>query len=54
MTITDQGYTKAMILLPCKEESGSKEIVKLFLERAFPFIGLPSRIISNRDTRFTS
>jgi Integrase zinc binding domain len=54
MTITDQGCTKAVILLPCSKESGSEDITKLFLERAFPFIGLPSRIISDRDTCFTS
>jgi Integrase zinc binding domain len=54
MTITDQGCTKAIILLPCGEESGSEDIAKLFLERAFPFIGLPSHVISNRDTHFTS
>jgi Integrase zinc binding domain len=32
MTITDQGYTKVVILLPCKEESRSKDVAKLFLE----------------------
>jgi hypothetical protein len=32
MTITDQGCTKAVILLPCSEESGSEDITKLFLE----------------------
>jgi Integrase zinc binding domain len=47
MTIMDQGYTKAVILLPCNEESGSEDIARLFLERAFPFIGLPQRIISD-------
>jgi Integrase zinc binding domain len=54
MTITDQGCMKAVILLPCSEESGSEDVAKLFLERAFPFIGLPSQVISDRDTRFTS
>jgi transposase InsO family protein len=54
MTITDQGCTKAVILLPCKEESGSEDIAKLFLEQAFPFIGLPQHVISDRNTRFTS
>jgi Integrase zinc binding domain len=54
MTITDQGCTKAVILLPCNEESGSEDVATLFLERAFPFVGLPSRVISDRDTRFTS
>jgi hypothetical protein len=32
MTITDQGCTKAVILLPCKEEYGSEDVAKLFLE----------------------
>jgi transposase InsO family protein len=54
MTIMDQGCTKAVILLPCSEELGSKDVARLFLERAFPFIGLPSRVISDRDTCFTS
>jgi hypothetical protein len=43
--ITDQGCTKAVILLPCKEESGSEDVAKLFLEQALPFIGLSQRII---------
>jgi Integrase zinc binding domain len=54
MTITDQGCTKAIILLPCKEKSGSEDVTRLFLERAFPFTGLPTCIISDCDTRFTS
>jgi hypothetical protein len=54
MTITDQGCTKAVILLPCKEESGSEDVAKLFLERAFPFTRLPTHIISDCDTHFTS
>jgi transposase InsO family protein len=54
MTIIDQGCTKAVILLPCGKESGSEDIAKLFLERAFPFIGLPLRVISNCDICFTS
>jgi hypothetical protein len=53
MTITDQGCTKAVILLPCNEEAGSEDIAKLFLERAFSFIGLPSCVISDCDTCFT-
>jgi hypothetical protein len=29
MTITDQGCTKVVILLPCSEESGSKDIASV-------------------------
>jgi transposase InsO family protein len=54
ITITDQGCTKAVILLPCKEESRSKDVARLFLERAFPFTGLPTHIISDCDICFTS
>jgi Integrase zinc binding domain len=54
MMITDQGCTKVVILLPCKEESGSEDVAKLFLEQAFPFIGLPRYIISDHDMCFTS
>jgi RNase H-like domain found in reverse transcriptase/Integrase zinc binding domain len=54
MMITNQGCTKAVILLPCSEESGSEDVTKLFLEWAFPFIRLPQCIISDRNTHFTS
>jgi transposase InsO family protein len=29
-------------------------VAKLFKDRVFPFTGLPKKIISDRDTRFTS
>jgi hypothetical protein len=53
LTITDHDCTKAVILLPCKEEMGSLEIAKLYLERVFPYTGLPEQVISDRDTWFT-
>ena len=54
LTVTDQGCTKAVILLPCKETMGSEEIVELLKDRAFPYIGIPTWVISDRDPRFTS
>ena len=54
LTVIDQGYTKAVILLPCKETMGSEEIVELLKDRAFPYIGIPMRVISDHDPRFTS
>ena len=54
LTITNQGVTKAVILLPCNETMGAVELARLYKERAFPFIGVPSVLISDRDTRFTS
>ena len=32
---------------------GAEELAALYVEHAFPYIGLPSRLISDRDTRFT-
>jgi len=54
LTVTDHDCTKAVILLPFKEEMGSLEVTRLYLERVFPFVGLPEKIISDRDTWFTS
>jgi transposase InsO family protein len=54
LTITDQGNTKGVILIPCSEEMGTEELAKLYKEKAFPYIGLPSKLISDQDTRFTS
>jgi transposase InsO family protein len=54
LTITDQGCTKATILLPCNEAMGSAEVAELFKEKAFPYTGIPQKLISDRDPRFTS
>ena len=50
LTVTDHDCTKAVILLPFKEEMGFLEVAQLYLERVFPFVGLPEKIISDRDT----
>ena len=54
LTITDHDSTKAVILIPCREDMGSEEVTRLFRDHAFPYTGIPKRIISDRDTRFTS
>jgi hypothetical protein len=54
LTITDHDCTKGIILIPCREDMGTEELAKQFKERAFPYIGLPTKIISDRDTRFAS
>jgi len=54
LTITDHNCTKSVILLPCQEEINSLGVTKLYLERVFPFVGLPEWVISDRDPRFTS
>ena len=54
LTVTDQGCTKAVILVPCREDMGAEAIAELFKERVFPYTGTPTKLISDRDTRFTS
>jgi hypothetical protein len=54
LTITDHDSTKAVILIPCREDMGSEEVARLFRDHTFPYTGIPKRIISDRDTRFTS
>jgi len=54
LTITDHNCTKAVILLPCQEEMDLMVVAKLYLERVFPLVGLPRKVISDRDPRFMS
>ena len=54
LTVTNHDCTKAVILIPCKENMGSKEVARLFRDHAFPYTGIPRKIISDRDPRFTS
>jgi transposase InsO family protein len=52
LTITDHDSTKAVILIPCREDMGSEEVARLFRDHAFPYTRIPKRIISDRDTWF--
>ena len=54
LTITDQGCTKAVILVPCREDMGAEAVAELFKERVFPYTGIPTKLISDCDTQFTS
>jgi len=54
MTVTDHDCTKAVILVPCQETIDAEGVAKLFKDRIFPFVGLPKKIISDRDPCFTS
>jgi len=54
LTIMDHDCTKAVILLPCKEEMDSMGVAQLYLEKVFPYVGIPDKVISDRDPRFTS
>ena len=53
LTITDQGCTKVVILVPYREDMCAEAITELFKERVFPYTGISTKLISDRDTRFT-
>jgi len=54
MMVTDHDCTKAVILVPFQETIDVEGVAKLFKDQIFPFIGLPKKIISDTDPRFTS
>jgi len=49
---TNYDCTKAVILLPCREEIDSLEFVWLYLKHVFPFVGMPTKVISDWDPKF--
>jgi RNase H-like domain found in reverse transcriptase/Integrase zinc binding domain/Chromo (CHRromatin Organisation MOdifier) domain len=54
LTIVDHRCSRGAIFLPCSTTITSAGIAKLYLENVFRWFGLPKRIISNQDPRFTS
>ena len=54
LTITDQGCTKMTHFVPCNEAITAEETARIFLEVIVRRYGLPGKIISDRDPRFTS
>ena len=54
LTIVDQGCTKAIKFIPCTKTITGEGVAKLYMCHLLPWFGLPQRIISNRDPRFTS
>jgi Chromo (CHRromatin Organisation MOdifier) domain len=54
LTIVDHGCSRGAIFLPCTTTITGAGIAKLYLENMFRWFGLPCKIISDRDPRFTS
>jgi hypothetical protein len=54
LTIIDHDYTKAVILLLCKKTIDVPGVAALFKEQVFPFVRIPKKVITDRDTQFTS
>jgi len=54
LTVTDHDCTKATLFIPCNETITAEETAGLFVKNVFCKYGLPRKIISDRDPRFTS
>ena len=54
LTIVDHGCSRAAIFLPCTTKITGLGIALLYLEHIYQWRGLPTKVISNRDPKFTS
>jgi hypothetical protein len=53
LTVIDT-FSKAVKLIACNKTTTAEETAQLFLSQCYPTFGLPCKIISDRDSRFTS
>jgi len=54
LTIVDQGCSRGAVFLPCMTTVTGPQIAQLYLDNIYRWFGLPAKIISDRDPRFTS
>ena len=54
LTLVDHGCSRAALFLPCHKTIMGENIAHLYFKHLFPWFGIPKRIISDRDLRFTS
>ena len=54
LTIVDHGCTRVALFLLCTTNITGEGITKLYLDNVYRWFGIPSKIISDRDPRFTS
>jgi hypothetical protein len=54
LMITDHDCSKAAIFIPCQETITAEGVATLYLHHVYPRFGIPNKVISDRDTQFTS
>jgi len=54
LTIVDHGCSRAAVFLPCATTITGPGVAQLYFNNVYCWFGLPSKVISNRDPRFTS
>ena len=53
LTVTDL-HLKAVKLIPCHKLTTAEKTANLFFKHCYTTFGLPTRLVSDRDARFTS
>jgi RNase H-like domain found in reverse transcriptase/Integrase zinc binding domain/Chromo (CHRromatin Organisation MOdifier) domain len=54
LTITDHDCSKAAIFIPCSKTVDAEGIAQLYAQYIFPHYGVPQKVISDQDPRFTA
>ena len=54
LTIVDHGCSRAAIFLPCRTTISGPQIAQKYFQHVYPWFGIPDKVISDRDPRFTS
>jgi hypothetical protein len=54
LTIVDHGCSRAAIFLPCTMTITGPGIAQLYMDHIYKWFGLPAKVISNHNPRFTS
>ena len=53
LTVVDQGSSRAAIFIPCNTTIMGEGVALLYLKHLFPWFGVLSKVISDRDPCFT-
>ena len=54
LTIIDYGCSRGVVFLPCSTTITGPRIAQLYLDNVYWWFGLPIKVITDRDPRFTS
>jgi transposase InsO family protein len=54
LTITNHDCSKAAIFIPCLKEVNAEGVAHLYAQYVFPHYGVPQKVISDWDPRFTA
>ena len=54
LTIVDHGCSRATVFLPCATTITGPGMAQLYFDNVYRWFGLPLKVISDRDPRFTS